>query len=232
VSANLSDENRLTAERAQIATLMTTWSSLNQDLSTDAEISASEAAGEQAMTATQNFLTDLSNVFAGLTSQDQNYQTVYSSFKTAIAASRSSVDTALSNLSAAEQTSASATATVSPYDVQLQQAAVTAAQAQVDAVDATIGQSTIKAPFTGVITVQNAKVGEIASPNAPVVEMISNGLLQIDAYVSEADIGKIKIGTTASTTLDAFGTSKILDATVIAIDPGETIQSYPSIQHR
>lgn len=82
----------------------------------------------------------------------------------------------------------------------------------------------IKAPFDGVITMIDAKVGEIASPNVPLVKMMSAGTFQIESYVPEVNIAQIKFGDEASITLDAYGENVLFYAKVISIDPAETIR--------
>jgi HlyD family secretion protein len=82
----------------------------------------------------------------------------------------------------------------------------------------------IKAPFDGVITKLDAKVGEIVSPELPVVSMMSDGAFQIEGFVPEVSISLIKIGFTANVTLDAYGDSQIFKARVIHVDPAETMQ--------
>lgn len=82
----------------------------------------------------------------------------------------------------------------------------------------------IRAPFNGVITKIDAKVGEIASPDMPLVTMMSSGKFQIESFVPEVNIALIKLGDTAKVTLDAYGESVEFDAKIASIDPAETIR--------
>jgi multidrug efflux pump subunit AcrA (membrane-fusion protein) len=82
----------------------------------------------------------------------------------------------------------------------------------------------IRAPFDGVITKIDTKVGEIVSPDLSIVSMMSDGIFQIESFVPEVSISMIKIGSSASVTLDAYGDSQIFKAKVIYIDPAETMQ--------
>jgi len=82
----------------------------------------------------------------------------------------------------------------------------------------------IRAPFDGVVTKIDAKVGEIASSNVPLVKMMSSGTFQIESYVPEVNIAQIKFGDEASITLDAYGEDVLFYAKVISIDPAETIR--------
>ena len=83
----------------------------------------------------------------------------------------------------------------------------------------------IRAPIDGIVTKQNAHVGEIASPGAPIVSMNSSSKFQIDIYLSEADIAKVKIGNTAAVTLDAYSNGSAFDTTVVSVDPAATVQN-------
>jgi len=82
----------------------------------------------------------------------------------------------------------------------------------------------IRAPFDGIITKIGAKVGEIASPNIPLITMMGTGTFQIESYVPEVNIAKILLGNEAKITLDAYGEKIIFPAKVISIDPAETIR--------
>ncbi len=82
----------------------------------------------------------------------------------------------------------------------------------------------IRAPFDGVITKIDAKIGELTSANEPLVSMIGAGVFQIESYVPEVNIAQIKLGDEANVTLDAYGETVPFYAKVISIDPAETIR--------
>lgn len=82
----------------------------------------------------------------------------------------------------------------------------------------------IKAPIDGVITKVDAKAGEIASMNIPMISMISNGTFQIESFMPEINIAQIKLGDEANVTLDAYGTNVSFFAKVAEIDPAETVR--------
>jgi len=82
----------------------------------------------------------------------------------------------------------------------------------------------IRAPFNGVITKVDAKVGELASANKSLVSMISAGTFLIESYVPEVNIALIKVGNEAEVTLDAYGEKVLFYAKVVSIDPAETIR--------
>lgn len=108
-------------------------------------------------------------------------------------------------------------------DIDAQTAQVAVAQAQVADAQAQAAKTLITAPFGGVITNVNAKVGQIVSPNTPEISMISSGTFQIESYVPEVSIANVRVGDSANVTLDAYGDSVVFAATVVSIDPAETM---------
>src|SRR5262249_12533809 len=79
-------------------------------------------------------------------------------------------------------------------------------------------------PINGVVTVQNAKAGQIATPSQPITSLISNSDLEIDANVPETDIGKVALNNPVSMTFDAFP-GETFTGKVFYIDPAQTIVS-------
>src|SRR5438067_2559286 len=105
------------------------------------------------------------------------------------AAPQADVDTALAGLHQAEAT------------VKIKQANLEKSEADLD-------HCTIYSPIDGVVISRAVDVGQTvaASMNAPVLFTIANDLhnMQIDASVSEADVGNVEIGQTVNFTVDAF----------------------------
>jgi HlyD family secretion protein len=117
-----------------------------------------------------------------------------------------------------------------PEDIQAAKAQVDAASAALQTAQNNLSNDILTAPIDGVITSVDVKIGETVPgsamiPGTDVIKMISNQKLQVVAYVSEADIGKIKVGDPAIITLSAYGSAVPFPAGVIAIDPGATSQN-------
>ena len=92
-----------------------------------------------------------------------------------------------------------------------QRAAISAARANYRAAEVAYEQTLIRAPFDGVILTKNANVGDVITPfssalgsQAAVVTMADMSTLEVEADVSEANIGKVKIGQPAEIQLDAL----------------------------
>ncbi len=111
-------------------------------------------------------------------------------------------------------------------DVQQAQAAVHAVEEQVRFAQAQMNKTFIRSPITGTVLQLAAQQGEtlaagLSSPTLIVVADLNR--LQVDTYVDETDIGKVKIGQLASVTVDAFP-RKQFAGRVTKIASGSTIQ--------
>jgi RND family efflux transporter MFP subunit len=101
-----------------------------------------------------------------------------------------------------------------------------AARAQLAAAQVNFDYSMVRAPFSGVVTVKAAQVGEIVSPlsagggftRTGVCTIVDMDSLEVDVDVSEAYIGQVKPGMPAESVLDAYPDWKI-PSHVIAIVP-------------
>jgi len=90
-----------------------------------------------------------------------------------------------------------------------------------------VGKTKLYAPIDGIITKQSLGVGEVVYFYTPVISLIGNSTLEIQAYVSEIEVAKISVGDKAKVKIDASQT-KDLEATISAIDPVETNSSNVS----
>jgi HlyD family secretion protein len=101
---------------------------------------------------------------------------------------------------------------------QRDQALQNAAQRQVELAKAAINSATetlkmsqivldytiLRAPFSGVIQVRQAELGEIMVPGTPVVTLADLDHVWLRAYINETDIGKVRYGETATVTTDTY----------------------------
>jgi len=72
------------------------------------------------------------------------------------------------------------------------------------------------------VTNLDVERGEIVSAGVAVISVISDKNLQVEADVSEVNIGKVSVGNEVSIIFDAF-TGEIYGGKVFYIDPGEII---------
>lgn len=93
-------------------------------------------------------------------------------------------------------------------DLHQSQSTVKIRQALVEKAKVDLGRTTIFSTIDGVVMSREVDVGQTvaASMNAPVLFKIANDLakMQIDAMVSEADVGGVEVGQDVTFTVDAF----------------------------
>jgi HlyD family secretion protein len=88
--------------------------------------------------------------------------------------------------------------------IEAQRAAVAAAQATVQQVNAMLGNAVIRAPFDGVVTVKDREIGETVSPGAPVLTVTNLNDRWVRIYIPETSIGAVHLGQGATITADTY----------------------------
>lgn len=102
------------------------------------------------------------------------------------------------------------------------QSQVNQAVASVELIQEQISDSSISAPYDGIVTSVEGEVGEtVSSAEIFISMMIPNGF-EIKANISEVDISKLKVGNEVEITFDALGSDQIFKGEVSEIDPAET----------
>lgn len=171
------------------------------------------------------FLDDVSKAVNLLSATEFQYETTISGYKASIASARTSLSTAVSNFNLALEKYNSAPREIENggfEGVLAQEARVAQFRAQVESIQAQMEKLVLRSPIDGVVSKQDAKLGEIISPNVNLVSVISAGEMEIEANVSEVNIGKIAIGNRASIVFDAFP-GKEFSGEIFFIDPAETL---------
>jgi HlyD family secretion protein len=67
-----------------------------------------------------------------------------------------------------------------------------------------LGYTILRAPFSGVILVRQAELGEVMLPGAPVVTLADLDHVWLRAYVNETDLTRVRWGQTATVRTDAY----------------------------
>ncbi len=141
------------------------------------------------------------------------YMTRMKSAKADLANTQASLELAELNFKRSEELLKNKLIAQSEYDqtrVQLQQARaqVLTREASVATAEVDLSRATIYAPISGVVISRNVDIGQTvaASLNTPTLMTIANDLrkMQIDAMVSEADVGNVTEGLNVEFTVDAF----------------------------
>ena len=88
--------------------------------------------------------------------------------------------------------------------VELGKAGIESAQATLKMSQIVLGYTVLTAPYSGVIQVRQAELGEIMVPGTPVVTLADLDHVWLRAYINETDIGKIRYGEEADVTTDTY----------------------------
>jgi len=108
-------------------------------------------------------------------------------------------------------------------DIAVYQADVEKYRANTEEYSQKLKDNSVIAPFDGTVTKTDGKIGETVSANSKnVVSLISPDNFQIEADISEADIGKINSENPVKITLDAFAEEE-WNGTVVEVDTGKTV---------
>jgi len=102
--------------------------------------------------------------------------------------------------------------------------AVTSAEADIERIRTDINERVLRAPFAGVVTVVDTEVGATAAVNTPVISLIGDQTLQIESFVPEINLSLVQPGASSTVTLDAYGSGVPFEATVVSVDPAETVR--------
>jgi len=106
--------------------------------------------------------------------------------------------------------------------VEVQKAVVSQMSASVQAVKIALEKMTIKAPFTGIVTKVLVEKGEIISPSAPVLSLISDDNFELIVNISESDIQGVTTDDIATVIFDAYDDT-VFEAKVLSIAPSAEI---------
>jgi HlyD family secretion protein len=112
-------------------------------------------------------------------------------------------------LTAAQQSAATlahdqALAQVATANVALARANEAAAAAKLALDEVTLGYTTLRAPFDGVISVREAELGELAGPGVAIFTLDDLDHVWLRAYVNERDIGQVRLSEPAEVTTDSY----------------------------
>lgn len=157
-------------------------------------------------------------------------------YRSAIGLGRTNTNAAWTAINSQEQNIASQEITVakikeelvlkkagaSAEEIAAQEAKVKQAEANLAAVEAQLGQTKLRSPFAGLVTRQDAKLGEIIAMNTKLVSVISRDRLEVEANVPEVNIGRVAKDNPTVITLDAFP-GESFSGKVYSIEPAETI---------
>jgi HlyD family secretion protein len=103
-------------------------------------------------------------------------------------------------------------------------AQVRMSQANLDLARARFDQTTLRAPYAGIVAEVNSELGEYVTPSPsgvltpPAIEILDDSCLYVTAPIDEVDAMPVQTGMSAKITLDAFR-GKSFDGTITRIAP-------------
>ncbi len=191
---------------------------------------------EEYLKAARIFLGAVAAVVNALTPNPALSPSMIDSYQNDVSTGRTNVHAAISNLSAAREKLKAAEASLRIAEAELnlarspataealamQKAAVKEAEAELQRVRAQIAKTIIRAPLSGTVAKNDARVGEIVAASTPLITLIARSSLEIEANVPEVDIDKVAIGKPVEIAFDAFP-GKLFHGRVTYVDPAETV---------
>jgi HlyD family secretion protein len=108
-----------------------------------------------------------------------------------------------------------------PEDIQIAELQVSQAEAALELAQHNLADATLAAPFAGVVTAVNVRVGEPASAALPAIVLVDVSQFYLDVAVDEVDVAQVAVGQLVTITLDALP-QVLLSATVQKIAPTAT----------
>lgn len=216
---------RLSAEK-----ILTEWQSALSGLSAT-NVSSAASSAQSNLSQIVSLLSDANAALNRAITNSSVTQATMDGYITDVSAARAAVNASISGLSSAiaaldasKKNLALKRAGSTAQDIAAGEAQVRAAEADVAAARAQLQKTIIIAPFSGVVTVVDAKAGKIVSSNSPEISMISAGTFQIESFVPEINISYLQVGDKATITLDAYGEEVPFLARVVSLDPADTVR--------
>ena len=176
-----------------------------QSAQTSLNVAEKSMAQSDIDAATTQMISSLNNAYADVdtirTQCDQGiyFYKVTAADKATLDGQKTSLNSSLTGVTALQQSIASlklalqtaqdqlnvTTAPPTQANIDAAKAQIASAQAQISNAQLMINNATITAPFSGIVRNVVGQVGMVVSPNAPVLSIINNGIMKIDAYASE-----------------------------------------------
>lgn len=190
------------------------------------------------LAAIDQFLAILADAVNRYISTDSDADTVYTSFQNGVANARTAVGAARTDVAAvtsayhaavsaellAQRELEQMVANVRTEDRIVGEEAVRVARAALRVADEHVRDTELLAPLIGTVSRVDHHVGETIGPYEPIVEVLADGAYEIETYIPEADIARVKPGNRASVRFDAFERGDVYTASVVRIATSETVR--------
>jgi len=244
-------ESDIEWQRTIIEATLTSWKLPLSQLTIESDFSAYIKTSKDNLNQIKSFVDKVSLVVNAAVSNSELSQTTIDAWKSDVAVARVNVNTSLGALSMAEEKMnneqsalkvangnlqvakgalqkakdelASIKAEPRSIDTAVLGSQVDVAQGAIDLLQKELNDTKLRAPSDGVITNVPIEQGERVAPNQVVVSLISESRFELEVYIPEESITKIKEGQPIEFTLDAFPLNDLLNGEVISIEPAATI---------
>lgn len=217
----------LTAAEASIASAQTNLELAN-GASMQSQIESAKAALENAELNYNNAKTNYDNnkvLFdAGILSQTEmdQIQLAYNSAEVTYNQAKESYDLVANKMPAENQRKAE-----DAYNAAVAQKA--SIHAQMQSTQKTIGDATVTAPISGVITAKNVVAGTVLSQSSPAYVITDMSKVKIDVAVTQEVINTLSVGQQVNVTLSAVSKEPFV-ATITTINPAANAQGTYDVQ--
>jgi HlyD family secretion protein len=89
-------------------------------------------------------------------------------------------------------------------DVEVAKASIEQARQSLQLANIMLGYTILRAPFSGVVLVRQAELGEVMLPGSPVMTLADLDHIWLRGYISETDLAQVRYGQPATVTTDSY----------------------------
>jgi RND family efflux transporter MFP subunit len=187
--------NRVQSERLALETLLKQESARGENLSESSDLKAEITAAISETRQIKSFIDDLSALLNVSISSQTYSETAISGFIATASGARTAVSGTLAALTGAQQGLISTQTTGdTPDQASSANATLKQAQAAVDAAQANLNNTIIRAPISGTLNNLSIKLGDFVSAFQQVAVISNNGALEIIAHITPEDRATISSG--------------------------------------
>lgn len=237
IDGNANLKNSIELQRLILTEQFIPWQKLIGSINAQNLTDAQYIEAKKYLSLAQKMLNDLNTAITA-SSQNLNQDTTFQAYRSDISTARSNVNLAIQNLNTAynslknaELAQGKAAETLglkkagsTAEEIAAQKAQADSAAAGITSASASLNKTLIIAPFDGIVTRVEYKIGESVTSADPVITLMSDAAFEIETFVSETDVAKLKVGQPAKVTLDALGDAIVFDAIISQADLSETIK--------
>ncbi len=237
IDGNPALKTSLEFQRLRLTEQFPAWQKLVSGITMQNLSDAQVAEAKKYLGQVQTFLNDL-NLALTSTGQNLNQDATFEGYRADVTQARTNVNNAYQELNTAFNTwKNNESARIRAQDqynlkkagnsveeIAAQRAQTNSAAAGISNASAMLSKTIIIAPFDGIVTRVEFKSGESVGSAEPVITIMSDQAFEIETFVSETDVAKLKIGQVAKVTLDALGDAIVFDAIISQVDLSETMK--------